>query len=339
LISGGSFVDEVSVHSDDIIVEVFLSTPEYWPSKLHGGVSGPKMRSLGSQQKADDMTDKATIGTVDLAAITAAALAGVERAMAAHAIDPKRKWPGSILTGIVLFPSGPDMPETLAPWQSKQSSPIALTAHDHTIIIEAIFKEALPLLAELGVIRDRSRRVTPDELLAALRKVTTDEEVGDAVDRAITVRKTFAGAEDQIDQDSKARIAKLAAQLDEAGTVDAKIGVLQSAIAKSSGRNEAYTIGLQIGITILEDGRATIYNPDFYVTVLGPSVGGEIARSTAGGIAQSDVTTGVGTAVGAAAVGVVAPLAEPAIIALGALGGAIAGSATKALDALIDWLF
>lgn len=292
------------------------------------------------------MAEEDKAGRVDLEDLTAAVAAGLSRAMAARSVGRKgwRHFP--ILVGFIADPPLGDWSQ-LPPFQTDDDEPGPLRARDHTVIIEAIVRFVLPLLHDLGLLKERAKPVSASQILASLGRVAAiSAEVQNALRRVAAARKFVPEAAELLDRaagDGKAdpRVQKLLAKVRAAASVDAKIDVLNKARAESSGEVAGLAQGIEAAITILQDGKQSIYNPDFYLEVFGGSgEAASVAKQASGEIASADVEGAIGGAIavgGAAAVG--GPAATVAGVAGGAVLGGVGGSTAKAVSLLLDWLF
>ena len=288
------------------------------------------------------MSENLPGGRVDLGDLTAAAISGVNRAIAARSSGTRQPFDFPIWVGFIFNPDWGSPPWN--PGQPGPSGPILLTTRDHTLLVEAAFRHPLPLLKALGARRDATAAFTPDEVLRALGKVTTDSGVRDAVERTIQAREAAQLDRSVLDRSAQAQIKKLMGRISEAGSIDAKIEVLRAELS-STPEHEGYSVGVRTAIDILSDGKATIYNADFLTGVFGGDEGGTaIAKGAGQEIANADVHGAVSGGVAGGITGLLiptpaAPVTGPALAAVGALAGGIGGSLGKAASKLFDWLF
>jgi len=271
--------------------------------------------------------------------LTAAALTGVNRALAARQLGPRNPaWPPYILVGFINIPDGIDWP-----WrptaESGDEQPVPLTVRDHTIVMEAMIQRAVPLLKYLKATRERASSISPEEVLETLERIAASDETRDSIQRASHWLRAYGGSARRLDRSAQAKIKKVMSQVTEADSVDAKIRVLKSA-QQGTADDDVFAVGLRTAAEMLEQGKTTIYNPDFYGDLLGAGRdGAAVAREAAGEIAEADVEGAIGGAIHGGIEGSLAgPEGAVGGAAIGAVAFGIGGSVGKGVIKLIDWL-
>jgi hypothetical protein len=291
------------------------------------------------------MAPSSGVGRVELEDVTAAAVAGVRRALAARRAEPGGGRPFPIVVGIIAYPDGEQFPWPF-PTDPGQE-PVPLSARDHTIIIEAIFRHALPLLRALGLTKDRNRDVTPEDALSVLKELRVGDDVRDSIERVLPWMKAIAESEADVAKSARSDASDVISQVRAADSVAQKIETLERLEGEVD--DEVLATGVRTAAAILRDGRGTIYDPAFYEEFFDDAgQGTAVAKGAAGEIADADAEGAVSGAVGGAAAGAQAGAvaggvgAVPGAVA-GAAAGAVAGgvgsSAGKAVVKLLDWIF
>jgi hypothetical protein len=223
-----------------------------------------------------------------------------------------------------------------------------LTVQDHTAVIKAVIENFKPLTKKLG-----KKRPSGVEVLNALLQVRgVDARTKASIRNALAVLPMIEKARKKMPAATKAAVNEVNQQLENARTMPEMIKNLKavkksrtaskkSLAAAQAAPDNGILTGVDLAISILEDGRSTIYSPEMLQTISGTSgvtqaakqpakntVGTEDAKgAVAGGVTGclygaaggTIVLPGGGTAAGCVGVGVVAGTAT----AIGASAAAI----------------
>jgi hypothetical protein len=174
-----------------------------------------------------------------------------------------------------------------------------------------------------------------DEVLEAILKVLgPPASLQRTIGTALQFGKSIEGQ--PLPRSAKTAVERVNKQINAASDIDNLINTLKRAQGADDGTVEGLGTGLRIAQQILEDGRQTIYSPDFgfyqnfgdsgpvvVYSVAKEDAKGAVGGAVAGGIAGS-VAGGVGAGPGAVT---------------GAIAGGAGASAAEALGELMDWLF
>lgn len=213
-----------------------------------------------------------------------------------------------------------------------------LTIYDHTNVIGTLMERPLPVARQFITERKQGQGKPPkppwDEVLGAILKVLGPPA---STRRAIqtTLQIVKAIEDNPLPRSAKTAVERINKQIDSATDIDDLLNTLNEAQRADGGTVEGLGTGLRVAQQMLEDGRATIYNPEFgfYQNFGNPSL---VAYS----VAKEDVKGAVGGAAGGAVAGSLAGGvgAGPGAVA-GAVGGGLGASAAAAVGELLDWLF
>lgn len=223
---------------------------------------------------------------------------------------------------------------------------VQLTVHDHTEIVQTLMERPLPVVRQFIAARKQEQGNPPkppgNEVLEAMLELL---ELPASTRRAIeTTLRIWTVMEGQsIPRSTKAALDKIKKQIDAASDIDDLVDTLKRAQRTDGGTVEGLGVGLRIAQQILEDGRATIYNPAFgFYKDFGDPVtvyDGVVKEDVKGAVGGAAAGAEAGAVTGLAAGGVGAGPGAVAGAATGAVIGATAGSVAEAVGEFIDWLF
>jgi len=213
-----------------------------------------------------------------------------------------------------------------------------LTVYDHTNVMRTLMERPLPVARQFIAERKQEQGKPPkppwDEVLQAILKLLgPPASTRRAIQTTLEVGKAIEAK--PLSRSAKTAVERVNKQIDAATDIDDLLDTLKKAQLADGGTVEGLGTGLKIAQQMLEDGRPTIYNPDFgfYQNFGDPPM---VAYS----VAKEDAKGAVGGAAGGAVAGAMAGGigAGPGALA-GAVGGGLAGSAAEAVGELLDWIF
>ena len=246
---------------------------------------------------------------------------------------------GRLPTGIygyVFEPNGFPPPDGKQD-QAQLSVEAQLSVYDHTNIVRTLMERPLPVVRQFVAARKQGEGKPPkpswDEVLEAILKLLGPPvSTRRTIETTLRIGKAIEGQ--PLPRSAKTAVEKINKQIDFASDIDDLIDTLKRAQRADEGTVEGLGTGLRIAQQILEDGRGTIYSPDFgfYKDFGDPLVAYSVAKEDAKGAVGGAVAGGMaGAAVGGVGAG-------PGAITGGLAGGAGA-SVAEAVGQLIDWLF
>jgi len=276
--------------------------------------------------------------SIQLEEFVEAAIAGMDRAVQARSegagpggrFRPHPIWFGFVFDGPLPWPTEPDLPGEEE--EEDLDDVIFRAAKDHTLIVEAAFRHAIPLVKSLGLTADRKKQLRPDQALDALRELSLDPEEREAVERAMSARSSVAtrrGGASAIGR----RLDLLRGELAGADSVDDRIDKLTRMAREHRQDEDGFGISVALAAEMLRQGRDTIYDPAFYDRFV-PGTATAKEKDTAEEISDADVEGAVAGALG----GLFAGAGPVTAVGAGAGAGA-AASVGKAVVAIIDWIF
>ena len=209
-----------------------------------------------------------------------------------------------------------------------------LLPRDHTTILRAIMDHAVEVVRNLP---DKSKSAQPSQcevLEAALRVPKIDDYAKRRIRAVLDILRILEEARSAVPASVTNSLDDLRGRL-EGRPVESQLQVLRDReVRRSYSKVAGMVDGMEIACQIIEDGRDSIYSPDFHFYVLLADDGGTsvAARDVLSDVASCDEIGGVaGGAVGALAAGVGA--------GPGAVAGAAGASAGCAIGAFLAWLF
>lgn len=213
-----------------------------------------------------------------------------------------------------------------------------LTVYDHTNIVRTLMERPLPVVRQFVAARKQGGGKPPkppwDEVLEAILKLLgPPTSTRKAIETTLRIGKAIEGT--PLPRSSKTAVERINKQIDGASDIDDLLDTLKRAERADEGTVEGLSTGLRIAQQIIEDGRPTIYSPDFGfyqnfgdAVMVVYSVVKEDEKGAAAGAVGGAIVGGLPGGVGAG----------PGAI-VGAIAGAVGASVAEAVGQLINWLF
>jgi hypothetical protein len=219
-----------------------------------------------------------------------------------------------------------------SPWTpSLGSSTKPLTVEDHTMIVRAIMEHPFEVIQYLDK-SERTRQPSPMAVLeAALKVEQIDSYTKDRIRAVMDILPLLEDAHRNAPAELKRNLEQLRGRLSRP-SIDEQIRTLRS--TRSTFRNsDGLAEGMEVAAQILEDGRSTIYSPDFpFNRMLRAGDQTRASRKPIDDIKNADTLGAVGG--GGVGVFVGGVGAGP-----GAAAGGAGASAGAAIAHAILWLF
>lgn len=232
------------------------------------------------------------------------------------------------LYGYVFDPGGQPFPD---------DDGAQLSVQDHTAIVATLLQRPLPVVrAVAGQGRQTDKKRTKPSweavLQAILELLGPPASTRRAIETTLRTGKVLAGVTP--DPKAQAALDGVNRQIDRAGGLDDLLGALRRMQREDDGAVDGLGVGLRVAQEILEDGRDTIYSPEFgfYPELGDPTVAYSVGKEDVKGAVGGGVV-GAGVGAGAAGVGAVGGAVT------GAVTGAVGASLSEAVGELLDWLF
>lgn len=203
-----------------------------------------------------------------------------------------------------------------------------LTVKDHTLIMEALFRNILQVLILIDGRRYSQTNTRPSAtrvLKAMLQLATVDRRIKKRISLVLLVLPFVTKAQRGINKDDRGAVDRIVTEVNATRTGELFTKLKRLRKEAQASESSGVVMVLDQVAAILKDGQRTIYSPKW----LG---GGVVMENAAGDIGRADVAYGVAGGVAGIPFG-------PGVAAGGAVGGAVGGSAGTAVAMLIDWLW
>jgi hypothetical protein len=216
------------------------------------------------------------------------------------------------------------------PWGLPTKPRDILTVEDHTLIVRAVMERPFEVIQYMNK-KDRTANPSPTAVLeAALQVDQIDSYTKDRISIALDILPRLDEARENAPADLQRSLDEFQGRLAR-GSIDEQIDMLRS--LKTDYRDhDGLTQGVEFAAQMLEDGRSSIYSPDFpFYRMLREGKRGRATRAAVDDIKNADtigaaIGGGIGVFVGGVGAG-------PGAAATG--GGASAGAA---IGHAIRWL-
>jgi hypothetical protein len=231
--------------------------------------------------------------------------------------------------------------------QSSTAGTTALSPRDHTLILEAVITNHRALVRHLARQQGVTRGFIRGDATAALNSLLTvntfriDDRTKARIRVVLSALPSVEAGQRKLPDAARRSVREIRGDIAAARTIQDKIGALKQArIRGTYGSIGGLNTGIDIGVAILEDGQASIYNPGWVGAIMHPGqfgglgeglgeLGDKLKDIVSGvlDVASDDAVSAVGAAAGEAATG-----GNAAKIAAAAVAGAVAGSVGSVLS-------